>query len=533
MVVIGNPPYSGSSSNETDYANKLVEKYKFEPGGKQKLQERKHWLNDDYVKFIAFAESLVEKNNEGILGFITNHGYLDNPTFRGMRWHIMNVFDRICILNLHGNTKKKEMAPDGSKDENVFDIQPGVAIILGVKKKKNKDGLAAVYYSELWGKREIKFENLNKLSIEDAIWTKLEPHSPSFLLVPELSRELEDDYQKGFNIGALFMESTTGVFTLGDGFIINESKETLGNRIDDFLCNDISESQLKEKFDLGKNYAKWIIGNKKSIVFESSKVVPMTYRPFDLRYTYFDNKLVWRPRTKLMANFLKGFNLGLSVGRQGQVVGAMPWNVVFVTNNIVDLNCFYRGGEQVFPLYLYSEDGTCIPNFKKEIVGEVEKIVGKFSPENIFDYIYAVLYSPSYREKYKEFLKTNFPRLPYPKDKKQFFELAKLGEELRKLHLMESDKLNHFITVYPETGDDTVEKVEYKDGKVYINKSQYFGGVPKDAWEFYIGGYQPAQKWLKDRKGRTLNNADIEHYQKIIVALVETEKIMKEVDKIV
>jgi len=533
MVVVGNPPYSGVSSNETKYANSLVEKYKVEPGGKLKLQERKHWLNDDYVKFIAFAEDLIKKNKEGIVAFITNHGYLDNPTFRGMRWHLMNTFNSIHVIDLHGNTKKKEVSPDGSKDENVFDIQPGVAIMLAVKTKQKKNGLANVYHCQIWGKRDIKFELLNKLSVENATWARLSPRTPNLFFVPEGSRKLDDEYRRGFSINELFIESTTGVFTLGDSFIIDQDKDSLCKKIENFLSEDISESTMKAKFNLGKNYAKWVLGNKKDIAFEQEKIVQITYRPFDLRYTYFDNKLIWRPRTKLMSNFLDRSNPGLAVGRQGQVVGSMEWNVIFITKNIIDLNCFYRGGEQVFPLYIQTDIGSKVPNLKNEIFDQIEKTVVKLSPEDILDYIYAILHSPKYRERYKELLKIDFPRVPYPKDKKIFKKLVELGTELRLLHLLESPKLEKLITTYPNTGSDVVEKVEYKGGKVYINPKQYFGKVSEIAWNFYIGGYQPAQKWLKDRKGRMLTNEDIEHYQKIIVALVNTDKLMKKIDKII
>jgi hypothetical protein len=535
MVVLGNPPYSGVSSNETESANKLVEKYKIEPGGKQKLQERKHWLNDDYVKFIAFAEDMIIKNGEGIVGFITNHGYLDNPTFRGMRWHLMDTFDSIYVIDLHGNAKKKEVSPDGSKDENIFDIQTGVSIMLAAKTGKKKKGiLAKVYHFGIWGKRDDKFNQLNSSSLKNIKWTLLEQHNSNLFFVPEGSSMLEEEYQKGFSINEFFIESTTGIFTLGDGFIIDMDKTVLENRLHDFFVSNTNEASLKEKYKLGKNYAKWIIGNKKDITFEHNKIVPITYRPFDLRYTYFDNKLVWRPRTKLMSNFLNGSNMGLAVGRQGQVVGSMEWNVVFVTKNVIDLNCFYRGGEQVFPLYLYDENGSKTSNLNQEIYNKIISCIkAKVEPENILDYIYAVLHSPSYREKYKEFLKIDFPRVPYPKNEKQFFALAKLGEELRHLHLLESPKVNKFITTYPVAGDDVVEKVKFEDGKVFINKTQYFGGVPEAVWNFYIGGYQPSQKWLKDRKGRTLINEDIEHYQQMIVAMAETIRIMGEIDKII
>nr|BFD24905.1 MAG: hypothetical protein JST_1960 [Candidatus Parcubacteria bacterium] len=182
---------------------------------------------------------------------------------------------------------------------------------------------------------------------------------------------------------------------------------------------------------------------------------------------------------------------------------------------------------------MYNDIGIKISNLKKEIVDDIEKIVGKTTPENILDYIYAVLYSPTYREKYKEFLKIDFPRAPYPESKEQFESLVSFGKELRGLHLLESSKLNSFITTYPEVGDDIIEKKfpVYKDEKVYINDIQYFGNVPLIAWNFYIGGYQPAQKWLKDRRERKLFNEDIEHYQKMITVLMETDRIMKEIDK--
>jgi len=533
MVVLGNPPYSGVSSNETEHANRLVEKYKVEPGGKMKLQERKHWLNDDYVKFIAFAEEMVEKNGEGIVGFITNHGYLDNPTFRGMRWHLLSTFDTIYIIDLHGNAKKKEVSPDGSKDENVFAIQQGVAIMLAVKTgQKRKGALAKVYRLDMWGKRKSKFSRLDALSLGDAPWTLVEARLPNLSFVQSGSIELEREYQKGFSVDELFVENTTGIVTMGDSFIVDEDKVTLQKRVETFLNEDISESVLKKKFGLGKNYADWIIKNKKDISGDPDRIVPFAYRPFDNRYTYFDNKLVWRPRTNVMKHFVTGDNFGLIFARQA--IGGSEYNHVLVSKNVSDNRVFFsnKGIPAEAPLYLYVEDGSKVPNLKKEIVNQIEKIVGKVSPEDIFDYIYAVLHSPTYRETYKEFLKIDFPRVPYPKDTASFKLLVALGGELRELHLMESPKVRTFITTFPESGSNMVEQKypKYDNGKVFINKTQYFGGVPETSWTFYIGGYQPAQKWLKDRRGRKLTNQDIEHYQKMIVALAETGRIMREID---
>lgn len=533
MVVIGNPPYAGVSSNETKHANSLVEKYKVEPGGKQKLRERKHWLNDDYVKFIALAEDMVAKNGDGIVGFITNHGYLDNPTFRGMRWHLMKTFDSIYVLDLHGNAKRKEVSPDGSKDENIFNIQQGVSIILGVKTgEKKKDKLANVHRSDIWGKQKSKFEQLESLSVDNIKWQKLESRLPNLFFATEGSNELNSEYEKGFSVNDLFITSSTGIVTMGDGFIINENKEVLQKRVSDFLNTDISENELKEKYSLGKNYAKWIIDNKKYISNDKAKIVPFAYRPFDNKYTYFDNKLVWRPRTRVMQNFIIGKNIGLVTARSNKNIEPDHF---FVSKYITEAKLGESSTQSaVFPLYIYEYDGSKVPNLKKEIVDEIEKSIGKTAPEDIFDYIYAVLHSPKYREKYKEFLKIDFPRVPYPKDRNSFNELVALGKELRELHLMESPRLKNLITTFPKAGSDTVETKypKYENGNVYINETQYFGDVPEVAWNFYIGGYQPTQKWLKDRRGRKLSNTEIEYYQKIIVALVETDRVMREVDKV-
>jgi predicted helicase len=252
---------------------------------------------------------------------------------------------------------------------------------------------------------------------------------------------------------------------------------------------------------------------------------PVLICAFDNRYTKYGKDLQ-RARQNIMDHlyYNKG-NIALLIAKQNKNT------LAFVSKNIVSKHAL-TDSTYTFPLYLYMENESCIPNFKKEIVDEIEKIVGNVSPEDIFDYIYAVLHSPTYRERYKEFLKIDFPRVPYPKDAKSFKELVVLGSELRFLHLLESPNVHQFITTYPVVGSDTIEKIIYKDSNVFINKDQYFGNVPEVAWNFYIGGYQPAQKWLKDRKNRTLTNADIEHYQKMIVALTETEKIMKEIDKI-
>lgn len=540
MVVVGNPPYSGISSNETEYANSLIEQYKVEPGGKQKLQERKHWLNDDYVKFIALAENMIKKTGDGIVAMITNNGYLDNPTFRGMRWHIANTFDEIYILDLHGSTKKNERSPDGSKDENVFDIMQGVGIILAVKTGKKASGqLARVFHADLYGTRNHKFDELTKTPE----WKEITLDSRMVYFVPK-NVTGQSDYEKGVKVNDLFVQNVTGVVTARDDVVVDISKEELMKRMEHFADFQYSDIEIRNwlfsnkksgKYDLGDSRG-WKLPNARRIVREqniSEIIEQIEYRPFDRRYIYYDKSMVDWGRFNYMKQFIKRQNIGLDVCRQ---VISSEFSHVFLTKHIVDDSYVSNKSRErgyVFPLYIYQDDGTRNPNFNQESLKEFTKnIQVTYEPEEVLDYIYAVLYSPNYRKKYREFLKLDFPRVPSPKNSDTFKKLVVLGRELRQLHLLESPKVNEFITTYPEVGLDTVENLVYKDGKVFINDKQYFGGVPNFAWEFYIGGYQPAQKWLKDRLGKKLVNSDIDHYQKIIVSLTETNRIMKEINKI-
>lgn len=506
MVVIGNPPYSGESSNKSEWIMDLMNDYKKEPGGEQKLIERNpKWINDDYVKFLRFGQYFIEKNSSGIIAFINPHGFLDNPTFRGMRWNLLKTYDEIYVLNLHGNTKKKEISPDGGKDENVFDIQQGVSINIFVKNNKKQTGeLGKVHYSDLWGTRKNKFDFLNEKSIEDIDFKAIKNRLPMYFMVPK-DFELESEYSKGFSINNLFTINSVGIVTANDSVLI-----------------DIDKSNLISKIE--KHY---------KIIPNYENIQEINYRPFDKRHIYYDTKLVARAREKVMRNIIDHENMAFIFKLGNAELNSAP---IFVSNSVIDFRSWSRpgmqGGDYIAPLYLYSKDGKVAPNLRNEIVNEIEIIAGKTSPDDIFNYIYGILNSNKYIEKYKEFIKIDFPRIPYPKSKEQFNKLAELGKELRELHLLESPKLNSFITSYSVEGSDTTEKIEYKNGNVYINENQYFGDVPEVAWNFYIGGYQPAQKWLKDRKGRQLTNDDIEHYQKMVVALVETNKIMEKIDTV-
>lgn len=520
MVVLGNPPYSVSSSNKSDWIQDLIKVYK------KDLNERKINLDDDYIKFIRLAEHFVEKKNSGIVAMITNNSFIDGITHRQMRKHLLETFDDIYILDLHGNSKKKEKAPDGGKDENVFDIQQGVAISIFVRNVNEGKALGNVYHAEVYGKRRNKFESLDESDIQNIKWKKLDYSAPNYFFVPKDFGE-SAEYNKGFKINELFEVSNSGVKTDRDSLFIDMDKNELQKRMEALLLGNYSENfkQAYRVIDSGSYKITQKIKNKE---FNTHFIRVIQYRLFDYRYIYYDRFLISRPAFDVFKNYYSQ-NIGLITKR-----GITYNNLAFCSADISEIRTWSspgtQGSEYVFPLYLYNEDGSKTTNLKREIVVEIENIVGKVTPEDIFDYIYATLHSPSYREKYKEFLKIDFPCVPYPKDKESFKKLIALGAELRLLHLLESPKVNQFITTYPVAGSDTIENLSYKNEIVFINATQYFGNVPELAWNFYIGGYQPAQKWLKDRKGRTLTNADIEHYQKIIVVLMETNRLMKEVD---
>ena len=522
MVVIGNPPYSVSSSNKGEWIQNLIKPYK------EGLGERKINLDDDYIKFIRYAEHFIEKNGSGIVAMITNNSYIDGITHRQMRKHLLETFDSIYVLDLHGNSKKKEKAPDGGKDENVFDIQQGVAISIFVRTSQEKKNLGTVYHSELWGKREQKFSALNAATLENVQWQKLDCPKPNYFFVPK-DFGAEEEYSIGFKLDELFTKSSSASKTERDSLCIQFSIDEMKKIVNDFLS--LSETDLRYKFSLEDSRdwkLGWAIDDLKKHAGENL-YQPILYRPFDTRMTFFTGKsrgFIGTPG-KIGKMLLKD-NVALLTSRNFS--SQKEFDRAFVTKAIPDI---HSASDQtyVFPLYLYADDGLRVPNLNKDITSKISKIIGEEPlPKEIFDYVYAILYSPSYREKYKEFLKIDFPRIPYPTNATQFVAFAKKGAELRSLHLLESPKVNDFITIYPVSGSNLVEAISYKNENVYINTTQYFGDVPEMAWNFYIGGYQPAQKWLKDRKGRTLTNDDIEHYQKMIIAFVETARIMEEIN---
>jgi hypothetical protein len=486
MVMLGNPPYSVSSNNKGEWIGHLLEDYK------KNLNERNiQPLSDDYIKFIRLGQYYVERNQEGILAYISNNSFIDGLIHRQMRHELLRCFDRIYIIDLHGNARKKETAPDGSKDENVFDIMQGVSINIFVKTGKHDKQLAEVYHYDLYGNRKNKYDFLENHSIASIAWKKLEPREPQYFFVPK-DFGLEERYQQGFAVDKFFLINTSGVKTHHDAELVS------------------------------------------NFPFDTEYNIPYDYRAFDTGYINYDLSKVVRARYNIMRHMLHK-NIALSVSRQC----VDDWRFVFVTDKVSDINFIASagklGGGYVFPLYLYPEEGSIDmgrrANLDEKIWAEINRCVGKeTTPEEVFDYIYGVLHSPRYRKYYREFLKVDFPRIPYPENAAQFGHFVSYGNRLRQLHLLHSLPDMPSVATFPMSGTCTVEQPRYAAGRVYINATQYFDHVPEAAWQFYIGGYQPAQKWLKDRKGRTLSFDDIAHYQKIIRVLLETDKLMGEID---
>ncbi len=603
MCVIGNPPYAVSSLNRGTWIQNLIADYK--KGLKEKSYNS---LSDDYVKFIRFGQYFIDKNGSGLVAYISNNSFLDGITHRQMRKSLLESFDQIYILDLHGNARKKETTTEGLADQNVFDIMQGVSINIFVKTgKKAKGELGKVSHYDLQGKRKEKFDFLNKNSLKSVKWQVLNFEEPYYFFVPK-NFDLQAEYEHFFGINELFEIFTSGIKTHQDELLIA-----------------FNEKELAKK--LNKYWEK----NREKAVFDAQKCKKIHYRPFDDRVLYYDLRMVLRNRYEQMQhNFHE--NYALLSGRQTKSIHI---NHFFIGKFVSEMKTAeYTSGSYHFPLYLYSEkpktkelsaekkadlelkleenrmllqqveksfanvqklfeklpnpdknakkwyeneaksyqkiraeveklmgllepptNGTFFeeqprkPNFNKEIVQKIAEKIGLefvnetpppapspkggeyFSPLDLLDYIYAVLHSPNYREKYQSFLKIDFPRVPYPENSEEFRTLTNFGSELRKLHLLESPLLDELGTSYPVSGENLVENIKFaKPDRIYINENQYFDNISETVWNFYVGGYQPAQKWLKDRKDRNLSTEEILHYQKLIGALAETERIMGEID---
>jgi predicted helicase len=614
MVVLGNPPYSGHSANKSQWIDDLLHgklpdgstgpSY-YEVDGHPLDERNPKWLQDDYVKFIRFGQWRIEQSDGGVLAYISNNGYLDNPTFRGMRQSLMETFSEIYILNLHGNARKREVSPDGMPDENVFDIMQGVAIGLFVKRPGNSEA-AEVHYADLWGKREVKYRWLNAEEITTTVWEIVEPQSPFYLFLPQDTDNLAV-YEKGWAVTDIFPANVLGFQTHRDDFAIAFSRQEMQNRIDALRNQNLSDEDLVRRYDV-QDTADWSLADVRASVQETSDalgpLVPCAYRPFDWRYCYYGDVLMDRPRTLLMSSVVGKENLCLNTVRQTK---AMAWRHALVADAPTPAVFLeIKDGSSVFPLYLYPNHyvhplfdaevngwapdpahGNRVPNLAPAFVAAMEEKLGltfdpfchsddvschserseesrsfglkrkrpqddrSFGPRDVFAYIYAIFHSPTYRERYAEFLKIDFPRVPLTSDADLFWQLVGLGGALIALHLLDLSGLerpDRSGVSFPIPGDNRVKRrggfptfipagesrTKTSDvaerNLVYINLTQYFAGVPEEVWAFEVGGYQVLHKWLKDRKGRVLSYGELAHYQQIVIALQETLRVMDAVD---
>ncbi|PKL48548.1 MAG: DNA methyltransferase [Planctomycetes bacterium HGW-Planctomycetes-1] len=541
LAILGNPPYSGHSVNKGEWISKEIREYR-KIDGKDLGEKNPKWLQDDYVKFIRFAQWKIDQAGQGVLGFITNHSYLDNPTFRGMRRSLMNSFEHIYILDLHGNSKKKEVCPDGSKDENVFDIQQGVAILIAIKKKGLKK---KVMHRDDWGLRQTKYDWLKTNDIETTKWETLKPESEFYFFVPR-DEKYSGRYNKYVKITDIFPENSVGVVTSRDKFLIAPTKSEIEKRIRMFIDENLSDNILKKTFNL-KDETDWTVKEAREKIRKTDdwekQIVQILYRPFDKQWIFYNDVLVERMRKEIMRHMMHE-NIALCVGRAGQVVGTQNlWNIAFCSDCIQDLNLFYRGGNVNFPLYTYPDANLFNggSNYQREVnipaemYEKFKECYGKkVQPEQILSYIYAVLYSNIYRSKYAQFLKTDFPKIPFCSDPAVFAKMAKLGQELINLHLIKSDKLDKPIAKFEGKGNTKVEKVccDVPKKRVFVNPDSYFDNISPEIWEYRIGGYQVMEKWLKDRKERKLTLEEIKLYCKIATSVKETIELQNHIDKI-
>jgi len=558
-VVVGNPPYAGLSSNMTEEAQRLVDPYKVVDG--KALNERKLWLQDDYVKFVRLAQTTIEPSGSGVLGLITNHGYVDNPTFRGMRRSLMGSFGRLQILDLHGNANKKEVAPDGAEDNNVFDIRQGVAICLAARNPASK---SIVAHADLWGVRESKYAWLAENSVSSTKWLELRPDAPYYFFEP-VDVSFREEYERGWPINELFPVSSAGFITARDHFVIDFDESALLSRIADFADPAQSDAEIRRKYFAGCGSDKYPDGDtrgwkvplaRKQVQADSQwrkRVRTCLYRPFDFRRVYWAEWMVDWPRPELTRHLDIEGNYALLTTRitkdnfaafatrhvpGHKTVGAYDVNYAFPL--FVDLS-----GRQATLLESGGREGpqpNVAPKFGAQLGSALNSSVpkGKLLPtgvsaEAVFQYVYAICHIPTYRTRYAEFLKVDFPRIPLPASRALFEELAAVGARLLDLHLL--DRKPEPLAGLSVVGSmkTIVDKVSYSDETVWIDKQRTAGfrGVPESVWTFQIGGFQVCEKWLKDRRERALSKHDVEEYQNILAVLHQTEQLMRELDTIV
>lgn len=573
MVVMGNPPYNEKSANTGEWIMNLMDDYKQEPG-KSRIQVSRNkktgkvtykntlkganpkGINNDYCKFIRLGQNFVEKTNEGVLAYITANTYLDSRLFRGMRYELMKSFDKIYVLNLHGSTMRKESTEEVI-DQCVFDIRQGVAIIILVKQNKsNSQDLAKVYYKDIYGKRSFKLEYLSSHSLQDVDFTELTLDAPLYTF-RIIDPQIKAHYDEGFKIDALMPQKVQGFKSDKDLIAIQYQKQDIEHIVEE-MRSEKTEQQLREGIGF-KDTRDWKLEGSRQLLKVNKRwnmyFTQVQYRPFDIRWTYLHKAVVTYPRPLIQSSIFNRKNTVLCLGQQGNVIGDDEWSLVYCSTLPTDINVVPRGGIYLFPMFTYDEMGFCLPNFSHEILKAIEQNIGLhlqdadaeeraeegFLAVDLIDYIYAVLHSTTYRDTYHDFLQNDFPTIPYPTSADYFFRMAELGKTLRELHQLKGITQKDFITTYPVAAqkDNNITRIRKFEetsegvGRVWINKEQYFDGVPTEAWNMIIAGYQPLDKWLKDRKDKHLTGDELLHYQKIVVALDKTIRTQERIDEII
>jgi len=546
-VIIGNPPYLAASTNPFD-----IDAYKTEADGVTRFGERKHLLNDDYVKFFRFAEQIINKNNEGILAFVSNNGYLDNQTFRGMRGSLLRTFDKIYIVDLHGSSIKKEVAPNGEKDENIFDIMQGVSLFVGIKIAPNNNW-AKIYHCDLWGRRQQKFQNLQEFNL-DYTELNLDPKMAYFIPVSGNEKKI---YEKGISIIDLFGTYAAGAVSRRDDVAIAFTRDELTQRIDAVrnATNEETICNLWGKFASGQTADKI----RNDVLASGGMPTPIAFRPFDYRWTFYSGTSSgWldRPGSKQTMGHLlygtptpTGKNFGLVFARGDS--SPNEFTMISISDTLIDNRLTAAqtaGAASIAPLYLYSntplggEEWT--PNLSPQALTQLTQHMSfQPTPIQIFDYIYGILHDPIYRQRFNEYLKRDFPRVPIinalkesPDDfivtENMFHTYVTAGERLRKLHLMQT-KTPAAIAIDPPTADDLeIGAIKYKDGVLQLNPNKRITGIPQDVWNYRIGGYQVLDKWFKSHKGKTMTIDDFDHIANVVGLLAETIKVQKDLENL-
>lgn len=569
MVIMGNPPYNEKSANTGKWIMDLMTDYKQEPGmariekrTKRGLVKYKNTLdeknvkgiNNDYCKFIRLGHNFVTKNQYGVLAYICGNTFTKTNIFRGMRYQLLQDFDDIYILNLHGSSKFDESNQD-NYDENIFNIKVGVSINLFVKRKDSQHtGIAAVHYKDIFGTRRQKLDFLSSHQLQDIDFETIYPEAPFFEFCPKIDNynELKEQYEQGFKLDLLMPKKTQGLTTGNDKTLVLPDVTSLKMLIED-LISDKTDSILCEKYFF-KDVEK-ISNTRRALKNNLNRqryITKICYRPFDEKWTYLHSDLVQRPRPLIQSSILGKENLMLCIGKQGTAIGNNEWSLVWISALPTDKNVNPRGGAYLFPLLIF-EEGYANPtfNFAYDIIEKFEEKIGLklqsedserrenggFLGRDVIDYIYAVLHSSRYRHKYHQFLQNDFPVIPYPNSAEYFFRISALGAQLRSLHLLENISSSEFITQYPVSqGSNLVttrryEAIDSDNGRVWINDTRYFNNVPLNAWKLLVSGYQPLDKWLKDRMGLTLSGDDIRHFQMMVVALTKTAELMVHIDE--